>query len=138
MTLSFMEDKIKIGSNIISKNSNTYFIADIAANWDGNIKRAKKLIKLAAKSGANAAKFQNFNADTIISNRGFKNLARGKKLTHQSNWKDSVYDVYKKASLPIDWTEELKFECKKNNIDYFTTPYDLSQIKYLSKHVKIR
>ena len=40
---------IKIGKNKIHKNSRVYFIADIAANHDGDISRAKKLIRLAAK-----------------------------------------------------------------------------------------
>ena len=62
--------------NLISSKSKTYFIADIAANHDGNYKRALKLIKLAAKSGANAAKFQHFKAETIVSDLGFKNLKK--------------------------------------------------------------
>ena len=131
-----MNKKIKIGENNISNESKTYFIADIAANWDGNIKRAKKLIQLAAEAGADAAKFQNFKAETIISEIGFKKLSGGKKLTHQKSWKNSVYDVYTKASLPIEWTEELMNECEMYGIDYFTTPYDLAQIEYLSKYVK--
>ena len=66
-----MTMKIKIGKNIIGINYKTYFIADIAANHDGDIRRAKKLIKLAAKNGANAAKFQHFKAETIVSDYGF-------------------------------------------------------------------
>ena len=66
--------KIKLGKKIISQNSKTYFIADIAANHDGNLSRAKKLIKLCAKAGANAAKFQHFKAETIVSDYGFKKL----------------------------------------------------------------
>ena len=41
--------KIKLGKKIISKNSPTYFIADIAANHDGNLQRAIKLIRLEKK-----------------------------------------------------------------------------------------
>ena len=37
--------KFKINKNTISQNSKTYFIADIAANHDGSLVRAKKLIK---------------------------------------------------------------------------------------------
>mgnify|MGYP001407975706 CR=1 FL=1 len=55
-----MNKRIKIGSNFISLNDPTYFIADIAANWDGEIERAKDLIYLSAEMGADAAKFQNF------------------------------------------------------------------------------
>ncbi len=126
-------NSFKIGKNKISKINKTYFIADIAANHDGSLKRAKKLIMLAAKSGANAAKFQNFYANNFISDYGFKKL--GNKKSHQSKWKKSVYDVYKNAELPLEWTKELKKTCKENKIDYFTAPYDLSIINYLDKYV---
>ena len=51
---------MKIGRKKISQNSQTYFIADIAANHDGSLKRAKRLITLCANAGADAAKFQHF------------------------------------------------------------------------------
>jgi sialic acid synthase SpsE len=125
--------KFFIGKNIISNTSKTYFIADIAANHDGKIERAKKLIYLAAEAGANAAKFQNFFAETIVSDAGFKSLK--KKLSHQSKWKKSVFQVYKDAELPLSWTAELKKTCKSAGIDYFTAPYDSSIINYLNKYV---
>ena len=71
MSLSF-----KIGKKLISNKSKTYFIADIAANHDGSYKRALKLIRLAAKAGADAAKFQHFKAETIVSDLGFKSLKK--------------------------------------------------------------
>lgn len=108
----------------------TYFIADIAANHDGSLDRAKKLIQLAAESGADAAKFQNFKAETIVSRRGFNEL--GEKLTHQAKWVRDVFDVYKDAELPIEWTDELISTCKKFGIDYFTAPYDLEYVDYFA------
>ena len=45
---------------------------DIAANHDGNLERAKELIYKCAEAGANAAKFQNFFAETIVSDAGFR------------------------------------------------------------------
>ena len=41
---------IKIGSRLISDKNPTYFIADIGANHDGDINRAKKLIRLSGLS----------------------------------------------------------------------------------------
>ena len=76
--------KVKIGKNVISANHQTYFVADIAANHDGSLSRAKKLIRLCSKAGANAAKFQHFNANTIVSDKGFKNL--GNKFSHQKSF----------------------------------------------------
>ncbi len=122
--------EIKIGKKKISKNSPTYFIADIAANHDGSLARAKKLIRLCAKAGANAAKFQHFKAETIVLDQGFKKIG---KIDHQSMWKKSVFEVYKKASINPLWTKELVKECKKFNIDFLTAPYDLSYVDQLDK-----
>ena len=107
----------------ISNDAPTYFIADIAANHDGSLARAKELIRLASASGANAAKFQNFRAETIVSSRGFREL--GQALAHQAAWTEDVVTVYQKASLPWEWTEELSYTCEEFGIDYFTSPYDL-------------
>lgn len=121
--------KLPIDASLAIKQP-TYFIADIAANHDGSLERALQLIKLAADAGADAAKFQNFRAETIISRRGFNEL--GKKLTHQAKWENDVFDVYDAAALPIEWTEDLIEACKKNNIDYFTAPYDLEYINFFA------
>ena len=111
-------------------NQPAYFIADIAANHDGSLERALQLIRLAADAGADAAKFKNFRAETIVSRRGFYEL--GNKLSHQAKWEKDVYDVYDAGALPIEWTEALIGECQKNNIDYFTTPYDLEYIDFFA------
>jgi len=99
--------KLSINKSIIGENKKTYFIADIAANHDGNLSRAKKLIKLCAKSGANAAKFQHFKAETIVLDEGFKKVG---KISHQKKWKESVFKVYKKASINPKWTKVLPDE----------------------------
>ena len=123
---------IKFNKSTISNKHPVYFIADIAANHDGSLKRAKKLIKLCAKAGANAAKFQHFKAETIISEKGFKEI--GKK-SHQSKWKKGVYQTYKDASINFSWTKKLQKECKKNKIDFMTAPYDLEYINQLNKYI---
>ena len=111
-----------------------YFIADIAANHDGSLDRAKKLIHLAAEAGADAVKFQNFFASTIINPKQFEDLENTVE-THQSNWKKSVYDVYDEASVPLTWTKTLYETALKYDVDYLTTPYDISTIELLEEYV---
>ena len=65
---------MKINKKNIALNKPTYFIADIAANHDGDLQRAKDLIFMVKELGADAAKFQHFQADTIVSDFGFKQL----------------------------------------------------------------
>jgi sialic acid synthase SpsE len=123
---------IYINKQEISSTSKCYFIADIAANHDGSLSRAKKLIRLCAKAGANAAKFQHFKAETIVSDYGF--LKTGKK-SHQKNWGHSVYETYKKASINEKWNKILKKECDKNKIDFLTSPYDLDYVNDVFKYI---
>lgn len=98
--------EIMIGNHPLGDLHPTYFIADISANHDGDLERAKLLIRLAKESGADAAKFQNFQASQIVSDFGFKNM--GGQVSHQSKWKKSVFEVYQGASIPFDWTPILK------------------------------
>ena len=122
-----------IGSQFVGNGFPTYFIADIAANHNGSLEKAIELIHLAADAGANAAKFQNFSAKTIVSDLGFKQL--GKKSSHQSSWNSSVFDVYDKASISLEWTQHLYNACNEAGIDYMTAPYDLSFIMPINAYV---
>ncbi len=122
-----------INKKKISNNSKTYFIADIAANHDGDIKKAFELIYQAKKSGADAAKFQHFSAETIVSDKSFSSMKS--KLSHQSKWKKSVFQVYKDASLNLDWTPKLYNYCKKIGIDFFTSPYSIDLVDHVDKFV---
>lgn len=124
---------MKIGNRIIEPNGKPYFIADIAANHDGSLERAYKLIELAKEAGADAAKFQNFKASTIVSKKGFETL--GKQLSHQANWKKSVYEVYEDASINPNWTELLKKKCDEVGIEYMTSPYDFESVDLVEPYV---
>jgi N-acetylneuraminate synthase len=124
--------EIIIGKRKIGLDYPPYFIADIAANHDGDINRAFELIELAKEAGADAAKFQNFKAEKIVSDTGFKKLGQ---LSHQKNWEKSVFETYQDASIPIDWTPMLKQKCDTVGIEYFTSPYDFESIDSVDKYV---
>ena len=109
--------KFKINNNFIGEGYPTYFIADIAANHDGDINRAKRLIELAKKAGADAVKFQHHDVRKYVSDKGFKSL--GGKFSHQKSWDKSIFEVYKDAEVPINWTEELKKHAEDINVDFF-------------------
>ena len=128
-----MSTEFAIGRHMVGQRHPTYFIADIAANHDGSLERAKELIHLAAEAGADAAKFQNFLAPTIVSDHGFRAL--GSQQSHQANWSKSVFEVYQAASLPMEWTEPLKDTCDAANMDYLTAPYDPALLKEFSRYI---
>lgn len=128
-------NEITIGSHTIGLEHPTYFIADIAANHDGDLERAKTLICLAKESGADAAKFQNFDAPKIVSDYGFSHM--NAQVSHQASWNKSVVEVYRAASIPFEWTMTLMEECQEVGIDYFSSPYDFRAIDFLDPYVPV-
>ena len=108
-----------------------YFIAEIGVNHGCSISLAKKQILLAKKNGAHAVKFQSYKAETITSvnspsywNRKFEKTA-------------NQYELFKKYDKfgPKDYLELSKF-CKKNKIDFASTPFDVNAVKFLNPLMK--
>lgn len=124
---------MKINGRDVGGSAPTYFIADVAANHDGSLDRALELMTLAKAAGADAAKFQHFRADHIVSDKGFREL--GGQQSHQATWSKSVYEVYKDASLPWDWTKPLSDHAASIGIDFFTSPYDIEAIDFVDDFV---
>lgn len=127
--------RLKIGDRLVGDGERTYFIADISANHEGVLERAKLLIRLAKEAGADGAKFQHFRAPRIVSEHGFRTL--GSQLSHQAKWRKPVYEVYQDASLPWEWTVDLKACCDEAGIDFFSAPYDLETVDMLGPFVSV-
>ena len=75
-----------------------YFIAEIGVNHNGKLKKAKKLIDVAKRAGADAVKFQTFTADKLAD----KNT---KKVNYQkinTDKKENHYQMLKKLELIKD------------------------------------
>ena len=131
--MAHCSQNLEINGRLVGIDEPTYFIADIAANHDGDLSRAKDLIYLAKESGADAAKFQHFSAATIVSDIGFKAL--GSEKSHQVNWKKSVYEVYRGASIDQQWTAELKKTCDEAGITFFSSPYSFELVDHIDPYV---
>jgi len=125
--------EIRIGARTVCLTEPVYFIADIAANHDGDLGRARELIWRAKEAGADCAKFQHFLAGKIVSGPGFDEL--GAQVAHQSGWKKSVVEVYDQYHTRRDWTCALVETCRAAQIDYMTTPYDAEALESQLPHV---
>jgi len=123
----------RIGDRLVGPDQPTYFIADIAANHDGDLERAKLLMTLAKEAGADCAKFQHFRAEHIVSDYGFKAL--GGQQSHQASWQKSVFETYQDASLPWEWTKPLAEHAKAIDIEFMSAPYDFEAVAHLDPYV---
>jgi len=125
--------EIRIGERAVALGEPCYFVADIAANHDGDLQRARDLIWRAKEAGADCAKFQHFLAGKIVSGPGFDEL--GAQVAHQSSWKQSVVQVYDQYHTRRDWTQALVEAARAADIDYMTTPYDAEALDNQLPHV---
>ena len=104
-----------------------FIIAEAGVNHNGDIEIAKKLVDAAAKAGADAVKFQTFQAEALVS-RDAKKAAYQMETTGQE---ESQYDMLKKLELSPDMHEQLIARCREKNIMFLSTPFDVDSLHYL-------
>ena len=90
-----------------------FVIAEAGANHDRSLDQAQKLIEIAAKSGANAVKFQTYTSETLYAEgvpdfAGYKNINK----------------LIKDIELPRHWQPTLYKMCSDNGIEFMSTPFD--------------
>jgi N-acetylneuraminate synthase len=56
-------------------------------------------------------------------------------VSHQAKWRKSVFEVYQGASIPFEWTPELKQACDTVGIHFFSSPYDFEAVDMLDQFV---
>ena len=117
--------EIKIGSRMVGEGHPAYIIAEIGANFDNDIDKAKRLIDAAKECGADCAKFQSFLAEKIVSEKGFASMQL--KGIHGS-WGRPVHEIFREAEFPRKWHKEISDYCKKVGIDFSTSPYDFEAV----------
>jgi sialic acid synthase SpsE len=89
-------------------------VAEIASNWEGNVTKAKKLIKECKMAGANAVKFQVWRAADLYNKK-------------HPNWKE-----IKKSELTFEKIKLLKDFAGKNNIDFFCSLFYPEGVEFLN------
>jgi len=105
----------------------TLIIAEAGVNHNGDIKMAKKLIDIAADSGADLVKFQTFQADRLVTERA-------EKADYQlsaTNRRESQHDMLRKLELTESMHHELIAHCTSKKIGFFSTGFDVESLNLL-------
>ncbi len=105
-----------------------FIIAEAGVNHNGSIDLAKKLIDVAANSGADAVKFQTFKAENLVA----KNTQKAEYQKQTTDATESQFDMIKKLELDIDTHKKLITYCQEKNIIFLSTPFDHDSIDLLS------
>lgn len=108
-------------------------IAEAGVNHNGQMDLAIKLIDSAADAGADIVKFQTFKAANLAS----KKAPKAEYQMELTDEQESQYDMLKKLELSEDNHILLIEYCKKRNIRFLSTPFDLDSLTLLDEGFNI-
>ncbi|TXE81324.1 N-acetylneuraminate synthase [Campylobacter peloridis] len=106
----------------------TIIIAEAGVNHNGNLDIAKKLIEVASNANADYVKFQTFIAKDCIS----KNAKKAKYQIENTKNNETQLQMIQKLELSKKDHEILINHCKKFNIKFLSTAFDMKSIKLLN------
>jgi len=110
------------------KSNKVFIIAEAGVNHNGSINLAKKLIKVAVDSGADAVKFQTFKAESLVS----KNAQKADYQKQTTDASESQFDMIKNLELDMETHKELIAYCQSQSIMFLSTPFDHESIDLLN------
>jgi N-acetylneuraminate synthase/N,N'-diacetyllegionaminate synthase len=108
----------------VSLDENIYFIAEAGVNHNGSTQTAKRLIDVAAESGANAVKFQTFSTERLVSESA-------PRAEYQETDHDSQYEMLKQYELSREDHEIISSYCESRDITFLSTPFDHESLRLL-------
>lgn len=118
---------VKIGDRAVGAGAPVYIIAEAGSNHDRDLDQARRLIDVAAESGADAVKFQTFRADAIVA----ETTTRAKYLDDILPPGQTMSDLFRQLELPREWHAGLKAHAESQGIDFLSTPFDHEAVDLL-------
>jgi pseudaminic acid synthase len=121
--------KLEINNTFVGDGHPPYVIAELSANHNGSIERAKESITAAKSSGASAVKIQTYTADTMTIDCNLEDF-----IIKDGLWNGyQLYDLYKEAETPFEWHAELFEHAKNTGITIFSSPFDETAVDLLEE-----
>lgn len=120
--------KVKLGKRYVGDGEPCYIVFECGATFD-NFETAKKLVKVAAESGADAIKFQVLDADRLMGDKSVTinyTTAQGKRT-------GNLYEILKKRELTKEQWKELKEYCDELEITFFSTASFPEEVDFLAE-----
>ena len=119
--------KIKLDDYLIGHDCQPFIIAEAGINHNGEITNALKMIDVAKTAGADAIKFQTFEASGIVvdSSLTYTYKSQGKEVT------ESVFEMFKRCEFSKTEWIKIKQKCDEAEILFLSTPENRSDLDLL-------
>ncbi len=121
-------DSLEICGRRIGHEDPPYIVAELSANHGGDLERAKRIIRMAAKLGADAIKFQAYHAGNMTLDCDMPGFT----VEADNPWKGRrLFELYASAATPYEWFPELFGEARAAGIVPFATPFGSDAVEML-------
>ena len=110
-----------------------FVIAEAGVNHNGDPDLALELVEVASQAGANAVKFQLFNAREIVTEKA----ERAEYQKKNSGDNSSQLEMLKGLELPKEVHAELKKLSKRLGIEYMCTAFDSQSLDFLADELDV-
>ena len=103
-------------------------VAEAGVNHNGDLALAERLVDMAADAGADLVKFQTFTAEKVVIQRAPKAAYQ----TRSTGRTQSQLEMLCQLELNAEMHEALIARCRKRNIGFFSTGFDMESLDYLA------
>jgi len=120
---------ISIDGRVIGPGHPPYIVAEVSANHNGDLERARALLSAAKEAGADAVKLQTYTADTITIDHDGPDFR-----IHGGLWDGyTLYQLYREAQTPPEWHPILFEHGRKLGLQVFSSPFDPTAVALLQE-----
>jgi N,N'-diacetyllegionaminate synthase len=110
-----LSQTFNVANSLIGGDTPPYFIAEAGSNFDQDLGRARELIDIASEAGADAVKFQLFQADVLFPDGG------------------ETHAAFKAVELNPDWVANLAHHASAKGITFLASSFDQESVAALEQ-----
>jgi N-acetylneuraminate synthase len=118
---------LAIAGRAVGAGAPCFFIAEAGVNHDGDPEKAMELATVAQRAGADAVKFQSFDAASLLR----RNAAKPGYQVRTTGAAESQYDMLQKLQLSAESERAIADHCRAIGITFMSTPYDEAAVDRL-------